>query len=1320
MANVNFNRGYIDNLPKEINPGTVSIAEDSQELYIDTIHNNINKRIKITDVIDITNDNNIKKLYANKIYINGNKLQKFDGEKLIDVSQVGNSVINLDNVEIKRDATNFNKGILNDEIGKIGDFIIDAKDNIGIIIGFENNETIIQIVSMNNFENQKAEQLIFVGNKTGSKELGTIDDPYTSSKSLETKLIENLKNAENKITINCICDFIFKNIIKWNNVTINGNNFNISFINFENCENVQLINCNLYSTDIDHNLTIKSSSYININNCQAEGGITIDNSLNIYVNNYEGNLNITNCRFVYLNNIKPNKIKSESIISVMSHAFDLTLNNCINCILTVTNSKYIIDELHPNENVITNIKIKDSTFYQMSIDENVNNVELISGKCYGETNESLIFAKSINLGNFEVLNNFKFNNTSKITDAVGISSKQVYDKGDKQYIDNYISHNNLLESDKKSNLEFHLNAIDDSIKNINKSIDSINNNENSLSYLSSAFISKYTFKTIDDLNKQEWKVGNVVKYCGTTTITINNTINDYKVLSLTQEPIQITQDDGSINSDTLVKINLEIGNASYLYKIGDIIKIVFFKEKEFDVVDCDFVISNIILDTNTVLPDKDAHDVITCQVLRSKLYVPSKYELTTDLIYDIGHDKSITIRPGYRLIRISNGWDLLTPPNDNTSDYKIVENYASLSLIDTDDTRKIGTLVYVENENTLYTWKVINTISNTKAWVKFDIESKSDEILNNEYDIIIKSQDDWNKMTAKENWGGVKKVGIACMINSSYSDLPQITVPSNVEYISGVYNTTHLVKAEPEDYIEYYNVGIKFLQLTGHTKCVLNKLHLDVIIPKNSDRVYDAIYNFQTIKNCSCEVIINENIINLSDSNNKKTSIFRLNRSIYNLSINVKNDKNVVNLSSYNYINLFYQTTYINDAKIYLNEECYNRTNSNIFATSGELLNLQVYLNGDKLDNVMTNKFNEIARNCYNISNSIFVIGGTATHTGLSGQVIFSNCDIISNIVFIKFKQSLEPDNTKTILNINNNEDQVISNIINKYPSYLEINSDNLQSKINNANYLNNLTSNDFIQTLILDSCNLSNYIFPLHDVLIKTKSITGTTSVGTLPDFDSTINEYWILSIHIGTTGTGSYGTKHELIQYISGYDSSLSTNSNFTSGKIFVRRIEESINETTNYIELTDFSPWSCINDKETASTILTKIKTVDGSGSGLDADLIDGKQGTQLVNYGYTSGTLLGTSLPSSTSNGQASMYRFYDSSNLLGEGSNVYYGIMQIYYSSSYYIRIAISMSSGRVYRQTSGQTTWSELNPKIPVLTSDPTNPVSGDMWIISN
>ena len=67
MADVKFNRGYFDKLPKDIKPGTIWIAEDSQELYIDTSHNNINKRIRITEVIDITVQPKPKILYNNKI-----------------------------------------------------------------------------------------------------------------------------------------------------------------------------------------------------------------------------------------------------------------------------------------------------------------------------------------------------------------------------------------------------------------------------------------------------------------------------------------------------------------------------------------------------------------------------------------------------------------------------------------------------------------------------------------------------------------------------------------------------------------------------------------------------------------------------------------------------------------------------------------------------------------------------------------------------------------------------------------------------------------------------------------------------------------------------------------------------------------------------------------------------------------------------------------------------------------------------------------------------------------------------------------------------
>lgn len=135
---------------------------------------------------------------------------------------------------------------------------------------------------------------------------------------------------------------------------------------------------------------------------------------------------------------------------------------------------------------------------------------------------------------------------------------------------------------------------------------------------------------------------------------------------------------------------------------------------------------------------------------------------------------------------------------------------------------------------------------------------------------------------------------------------------------------------------------------------------------------------------------------------------------------------------------------------------------------------------------------------------------------------------------------------------------------------------------------------------------------------------------------------------------------------------------------------------------------------------SEILDELKAVDGEGSGLDADLLDGKHAHQLAQYGTASGTLATVGNLTETSIGESQMYRFYDSSNLIGEGTDKYYGIMQIYYSASYYVRIAVSMSSGKVYRQTNGASSWSELTPHIPVLSADPSNPSEGQMWILNS
>lgn len=177
-------------------------------------------------------------------------------------------------------------------------------------------------------------------------------------------------------------------------------------------------------------------------------------------------------------------------------------------------------------------------------------------------------------------------------------------------------------------------------------------------------------------------------------------------------------------------------------------------------------------------------------------------------------------------------------------------------------------------------------------------------------------------------------------------------------------------------------------------------------------------------------------------------------------------------------------------------------------------------------------------------------------------------------------------------------------------------------------------------------------------------------------------------------------------------------------------------STNQPSHYINCTNLI--DCIGTKDTTSELtststdkivyvshdlLTAIKNNDGYGSGIDADLLDGRQAYTFANYGIASTSLATNSLTQTTS-GTSSLYRFQDTNNTIGEGTNIYYGIIQIYYSASYYTRLAISMASGKVYRQTNGASSWNEIsvnaNPTIPVVTTDPTTIENGQLWIRSD
>ena len=134
-----------------------------------------------------------------------------------------------------------------------------------------------------------------------------------------------------------------------------------------------------------------------------------------------------------------------------------------------------------------------------------------------------------------------------------------------------------------------------------------------------------------------------------------------------------------------------------------------------------------------------------------------------------------------------------------------------------------------------------------------------------------------------------------------------------------------------------------------------------------------------------------------------------------------------------------------------------------------------------------------------------------------------------------------------------------------------------------------------------------------------------------------------------------------------------------------------------------------WENLNS--TPSQLLTKIKTVGGSGSGLDADTVDNIHASALAGTNmsyYTSDT----SLPN-----KSGIYILYTSAI---EGSSRYYGITKAHYSTSNYTLIAVSLTSGKVFRKTYSQSSWSEITPLIPVVTSDPTSPSEGQLWILND
>lgn len=262
-------------------------------------------------------------------------------------------------------------------------------------------------------------------------------------------------------------------------------------------------------------------------------------------------------------------------------------------------------------------------------------------------------------------------------------------------------------------------------------------------------------------------------------------------------------------------------------------------------------------------------------------------------------------------------------------------------------------------------------------------------------------------------------------------------------------------------------------------------------------------------------------------------------------------------------------------------------------------------------------------------------------------------------------------------------------------------------STYNNCRYIYNSTvafkgsicpsSGGFFNCLELYNCNASGYIgYTNGNVFVNCSNLNGCYY-----DYDEL---YY--SIFINCTNL---------------INCSVRTNS--TSGDFHYINCANLINCVGTKDNESNVRSTSMDNVVHVSQDLLTAIKEVDGLGSGIDADLLDGKQAFTFAKYGMASASLSTNSL-TQTSTGNSSLYRFQDTNNIIGEGTDVYYGIIQIYYSNLYYTRLAISMTSGKVYRQTNGAASWNEISvnasPTIPVLTADPTNANNGQIWIRSD
>lgn len=709
MAEFKVNRGFDDFLssPAEVIPGTLSVSEDGRRLYFDIeprIEQYENaekivekKRIVLTDVIDITggkltDGSSIKdgefRYFDNKIYIDGSKLLKYTPTNGLEViSNLDSSVIIL-NEEFDYDGDSnvvkveYNYPSESATIApRIGSIVIDSAGDFGFLTEYDNEEDTITVTVLKQTHEAGTTELlgydIYVNSAYDGTQYGTMTKPYNNWNSLYNDHKSILENPGIEVTIHITSDSslnvsAIKNLKNVNFVGTGRNN--ISFANDENTRTLyNFKDVTLKNLKCSITGTIYNSTNLLFKDCELNNDFVLQDSTNTKLVNVHGSGII---------------IDNSIINSLENISFSLVAFHNMSSPVYIYNSN--INEVTVNSSSDMMLSLFNTNCVSLTTD-NILSCTLVGGKI---SDICIINAENIDLGTCIIPSNAALNGNVKTIS--GLSSKQVYDNKHRNY------------NNKNETLESHLDAIDSTLKGVTDKLYGETD-------ITQALVSKTTFTATNEIeNIENFRVGDVMKYVGNSGLSyeINH---DLTLIGIRKDIVNndIYDEDGetiiSTESRTFYDFTFELADINYLAKYGDKITLHcklptettgVYNEKDFELSITETKVNGNLNHIKARIENTETVDV-NSYVLDAHDNVSTEYSN-----YSGTFVQKLVLNFGDRIIKVNTIWDKISGSSGGDSgNYYIVGTYDELNTIMTYNTRPMGILAYVQDDELMYQWR---------------------------------------------------------------------------------------------------------------------------------------------------------------------------------------------------------------------------------------------------------------------------------------------------------------------------------------------------------------------------------------------------------------------------------------------------------------------------------------------------------------------------------------------------------------------------------------------------------------------------------------